>query len=622
MPQFRNRSQRRDRRGRFSVGAILLLAFFLAALASACSQLEKPTSTPYYAETQPPPKQEFRWSNGKLPRSFDPAKAAAPPETDIVRALYEGLTEIDPATMKEIPGVAEKWTSSDDHRNWTFYLRENARWSNGKPVTAFDFVSSWKRLADLGDKAAHEELLSNIMGFPQAMPKDTVGPGETTDLFNSLQRQTAAESNVSNSANALVPPTLQARTSNSNMSVNAAPREKGPAPVSFGVVAADARTLNVSLLLPDRDFPKLVAHPIFRPIFDSAEGDGEKLRPNVITNGAFHIASIAADGITLVKSDSYWNRDSVKLERVRFVPYDNAEKALQAYRAGDLDAVTNAEFAPLALKLLEPFQDFRRTTHSALNFYEVNYEKPPFDDRRVREALAIALERERLTEGDLVGSTRPALPFTPFSNTAAAIVPDKERARVLLEEAGYPEGENFPAIRLVVNRNDTQQRIARSVAKMWKQNLNLETDIIVKEPSDLDAARKAGDFDLIRRGVVLPTPDETASFLSIFPSEGPLAVDVSAKHQAVHEQKLKSLGDENSDNAEKFVADDVAKEMILSEEDALFQFHAIPLYFPTSCSLVKPYVAGFEMNGLDAPLLNSVTIDNTWQPKTAARESN
>ena len=577
---------------------------------------------PFYAETQPPPKQEFRWSNGKLPRSFDPAKAAAPPETDIVRALYEGLTEIDPATMKEIPGVAEKWTTSDDHRNWTFYLRDNARWSNGKPVTAFDFVRSWKRLADLGDKAAHEELLSNIMGFPQAMPKDTVATGETTDLLNSLQRQTAAESNVSTSSSALVPPTLQARTSNSNMNVNAAPREKGPAPVSFGVVAADARTLNVTLLLPDRDFPKLVAHPIFRPIFDAAEVDGDKLNSNVVTNGAFHIAGIAADGITLVKSDSYWNRDSVKLERVRFVPYDSAEKALQAYRAGDLDAVTNAEFAPLALKLLEPFQDFRRTTHSALNFYEVNYEKPPFNDRRVREALAIALERERLTEGDLEGSTRPALQFMPFSKTAASIVPDKERARALLEEAGYPEGENFPAIRLVVNRNDTQQRIARSVAKMWKQNLNIETDIAVKEPSDLDAARKAGDFDLIRRGVVLPTPDETASFLSIFPSESPLAVDVSAKHQAAHDQELKPFNDENSDIAEKFVADDVAKEMILSEEDALYQFHAIPLYFPTSYSLVKPYVAGFEMNGLDAPLLNSVTIDNTWQPKMAGRESN
>ena len=99
-------------------------------------------------------------------------------------------------------------------------------------------------------------------------------------------------------------------------------------------MAADARTSNVSLLLPDKDFPKLVAHPIFRPVFDANEFNGNKLDPSIITNGAFHIAGIAADGITLAKSESYWNRDSVKLERVELIPFDNAEKALQAYRGG------------------------------------------------------------------------------------------------------------------------------------------------------------------------------------------------------------------------------------------------------------------------------------------------
>jgi len=284
--------------------------------------------------------------------------------------------------------------------------------------------------------------------------------------------------------------------------------------------------------------------------------------------------------------------------------------------------VTNAEFAPLALKLLEPYEDFRRTTHSALNYYEVNYKKAPFDDRRVREALAIALERERLTEGELEGSTQPALQFMPFSKTAASLVPDKERARVLLADAGFPNGESFPPIRLVVNRNDIQQRIARSVAKMWKQNLNLETEIVVKESSDLEAARKAGDFDLIRRGVVLPTSDETVGFLSMFPAESAPAVDVSARRQRMHGPETAEPNDVDPDQPDAFVAEDVAKDMILSEEDALFQLRAIPLYFPTSYSLVKPYVRGFEMNGLDAPSLNGVTIDSAWQPKTSVRESN
>lgn len=600
-------------------GAALFLAM-VSIFVTGCNQLEKPQAPPFYAETQPPRRQEFRWSNGKLPKSLDPAKAAVPPETDLVRALYEGLTEIDPVTLDAVPGVAEKWTASEDFRNWTFYLRNDARWSNGKPVTAFDFVRSWKRLAELGDKAAHEELLSNIMGFPQTRPADASTPAEGSDLLRTIQRP-LTESNT-NSSNAIVaPPIPPAANSDQNANSNPVPRDKRlPAPATFGVVAADATTLNVSLLLPDKDFPKLVAHPIFRPVFDAAEFGGDGLNADVVTNGAFHVTSVAADGLTLERSGSYWNRDNVRLERVRFVPMGNAEKALQAYRAGELDAVTNADFAPLVLKLLEPYEDFRRTTHSALNLYEVNYEKPPFNDRRVREALAISLERERLTEGDLEGSTRPALQFTPFGKTAAAIVPDKERARTLLEEAGYPDGENFPPIRLVVNRNDTQQRIARSIAKMWKQNLNLETDIVVKEPSELDEARKSGDFDLIRRGVVLPAPDETVSFLAIFGTSGIPPVEVSSRRPGTKDATATDGGSSTEDG--DYVAEDVAKGMILSEEDALYQFRAVPLYFPTSYSLVKPYVKGFEMNGLDAPLLNTVTIDNTWQPGTGAGESN
>lgn len=555
-----------------------------------------------------------------MARSLDPARAAAPPETDIVRALYEGLTEIDPATMKELPGVAERWTSSEDFRNWTFYLRDTARWSNGTPVTAFDFVRSWQRLAALSDKSAYEELTSNIMGFRQASRKGPVA-AETPDLMNSLE-MASPERSGNEPSNILVPPPVS-RNPNSNGNSAARPERLGSTPVTFGVAAADARTLNVSLVLPDPDFPKLVAHPIFRPVFEGTEFKGEKPDPNIVTNGAFRIAGIKDDGITLERSDSYWNSGAVKLERVRFVPAESGEKALQAYRAGELDAVTNAEFAPLALKLLQPYEDFRRTTHNALNYYEINYRKAPYNDRRVREALAIALERERLTDGELEGSTQPALQFLPYSKTAASLVQDKERAKSLLADAGYPNGENFPVIRLVVNRNETQQRVARLVARMWKQNLNLDAEVIVKEPVELESARKAGDFDLIRKNVVLPTVDETAGFLTIFPSAGMPAVDVTtAKSQPPKPLKPIEPEADLSDRSESMLAEDVAKDMILSEEDALYELRAIPLYFPTSYSLVKPYVSGFEMNGLDAPLLNSVVIDNTWQPKAAGSESN
>jgi len=175
-----------------------------------------------------------------------------------------------------------------------------------------------------------------------------------------------------------------------------------PTPERFGVEATDEATLRITLELPDKDFPKLVANPIFHPVYgDGVEFETDPLDAGVVTNGAFKVASGGKDGIALERSETYWNRSAVSLEHVRFVPKESAEAALDAYKNGEIDAVTNVEFEPLALKLLAPYDDFRQTTHSALNFYEFNPKNPPFSDRRVREALAISIDRERLTDGEL-----------------------------------------------------------------------------------------------------------------------------------------------------------------------------------------------------------------------------
>ena len=286
---------------------------------------------------------------------------------------------------------------------------------------------------------------------------------------------------------------------------------------------------------------------------------------------------------------------------------------LTAYKSGDIDAVTNADFEPLALKLLEPFEDFRRRTHAAVNFYEVNHEKPPFDDRRVREALAIAIERDRLTEGEMEGLTQPALAFLPFeTNSEVKIIQDKEKALALFEEAGFPGGKDFPVIRLVVNRNETQQRVARAVARMWKQNLNIETEIVVKENAELEQTCNAGDFDLIRRGVVFPTADELMSILAILkPPQDPHEPAPATSNEPGVEAR-----DPQSDTRKPLDRSVVeSPDVTMSEANAVYELWAIPLYFPTSYSLVKPYVAGFEMNSLDAPSLGDVSIDADWQPK-------
>lgn len=607
--------KRSGRRGPISF-RVLFHTFFISLIAfsSSCTQLEKPEPEPFFAQTTPPKEQEFRWSNGKMPKSFDPALASAPPETDVVRAVYEGLTETDSTTLQEIPGVAESWSSSEDFKVWTFKLRKNAKWSNGKQVTAVDFVRAWKRLVKLGDKTAHRNLLSNIAGVP-VLPKEVPVSSEEADRLlrsNSNQGSPVSPAQYLGQVpvNQNVP--LPFTTPNPNKPVMPADD------FALGFTAEDNLTLKVTLVAPDKDLPKLVANPIFRPIFSNGEEFiGKDLNSNFVSNGPFRITKLDATGLVLERSENYWNREKIRLERVHIVAMESSEKALAAYRAGELDAITNADFSPLVLKLLSPYEDFRKTTHSALNFYEVNYSKPPFSDRRVREALSNAIERDRLTEGEMEGQTRPALSFLPYSaTTKAKLTQDKEKAKDLLEEAGFPNGEGFPAIRLLVNRNDTQQRVARSVARMWKQNLNLETDIVVKDTAELERMSKLGEFDLVRRGTVFPTSDETANFMAIFEPKlqpvnpQPLPVDGKPTSSPTPAGPSANSVDALLPNDQTSVTDP----LILTEEDAIYELRAIPLYFPTAYSLVRPYVTGFEMNSLDALTLSNVSINSDWQP--------
>ena len=621
---------------------MLFLAPFLLVFAISCGELEKPKTEDFYSKTDPPPKQEFRWTNGGLPKSFDPAEAAAPPETDIVRAVYEGLTDTESKTLNAIPSIAVTWAASEDSRTWTFKLRRDAKWSNGKLVTAKDFVRSWARLAEMGDSVTHHELLKNIVGMRVLQDKHVHKDQDVFSMSTTQQPpiaeateqvvEQASESTNDSSLNTDDPEPTRENKQDDSKPTGASDREIR----KLGVKAVNDFELEVKLIQPDKEFPKLVAHPVFRPVYaNGKEFSKDKLNPKAITNGAFRISSVTKGGITLKKSDSYWNRTKVKLEKVRFVPTKDADSALEAYRNGRVDAVTNAQFEPLALKLLTPYDDFKRITHSALNLYEFNRQKAPFNDRRVREALAISIERKRLTEDEMDGATKPANTYLPFQSSGrpTTFALNSKKAKDLLEKAGFPNGEDFPKVRLVINRNNIQQRIAKSVAKMWEKELNIETEIVVKELSEIEDAKREGDFDILRRGVVLPTSDETANMLAIFKPtrvKGKPTADKrrnDAKHSSDKPGKSNTDLSESQDppkdetENEELVIDLGVEQYILTEDEALIEVPGIPLYFPTSYSLVKPYVRGFEMNTLDAPSLKEIEIDNDWQPDDAKSES-
>ena len=576
-----------------------------ALLLGGCFRGEK--GERFYGKVSVPAAQEFRWSDGGLPKVFDPARAAAPPDTDAVRALYEGLTEYESGTLRPAPAVASRWEAAEGGRRWTFHLREGARWTNGDPVTAQDFVRSWQRTLRLGERAPHAQLLSNIEG------------AEFEDEAAAAKRPNAGETQAKGSG-----------------------AKQPPRPKTFGVIALDARTLRVTLNRPDMNFPALVAHPVFRPVHELSPEvvlpnllEGQKQNggvsgPGIVTNGAFSLARLAGDSVELARAESYWDAASVQLERVRFVDSKDTESALAAYRAGEVDVVSNAAVEPLAVKLLTPYEDFRRETFAALNYYRFNTARPPFDDVRVRQALAFALDVERLSKDTLGGATEPTHTFIPVPEEekgsgapaeanagdgggASGFEQNVERARRLLEQAGYPGGENFPRVRLLVNRNEQQRLVAQAVARMWREALGVETDIIVKPWEEYEAMLRAGDYDVARRSLVMQTTDEETNMRQLFGEAGeaePPAPEAEASPAAP--AAATPPGVEGQGQAARAMARPLPA--ALTEAQALRELPAIPLHFASSYALVKPYVDGFESNLLDAPSLKHVRINRDWHP--------
>jgi len=551
------------RMGKWRTVAAFTILLGLALSHVGCFGDETPAT--YYGKVLVPSTQEFRWSDGGIPQTFDPAFASAPPDTDAVRALFEGLTDYDPHTLQPVPGVATRWESSSDNRTWTFYLREDARWSNGERVTAGDFVRSWERTFRIGPLAPHTELLANL-------------------------ENSAADSNRG--------------TTNKDSEATPSP---SPSTARLGVEALGDHVLRVRLRRSDPGFPSLVAHPVFRPVKIVEPTQTRRLEPvDLVFNGAFLLAATQPDRVLLERAKTYWDGASVSLQRVAFVNSPNAEVALAAYQAGEIDAVTSAAFEPLALKLLTPYKDFRRSTFGALTYYSFNLSKAPFDDVRVREALAISIDRERVSRNDLGGATEAAGKFLPPQIAGAGPVvakndlleQDIERARSLLSDAGFPNGEGFPVIKLLINRNEQQKVVAQSIASMWESVLGIKTEIVIKNWDEYEIALKTSDYDVVRRGVVMQTPDELTNLRLLFPIEPTVGANTGPNT--------------SSNNPLPPAAGKSEVTAIESESQALKELKAMPIYFASSYSLVKPYVSGFDANVLDAPSLKRTRINTTW----------
>ena len=486
----------------------------------------------------------LRRGNGSEPHTIDPQTAQGVPESNILRDLFEGLIGED-ASGNLVPGVAEKWEISADGKTYTFHLRD-AKWSDGSPLTAHDFVYGWQRAVDPATGSHYSFLLYPVKNAQK------IAEGHEKDV-NQL-----------------------------------------------GVKATDDHTLVAELEGPTPYFLGLVTHATAYPAPKAAvEKHGKKwTRPeNIVSNGPFKLDSWQPNAqLVAVKSDQYWDKDAVKLDKVIYYPTENQTSDMNRYRAGEVDMTY--EIPNDQIKMLrENFKDeLKISSYLGTYYYGFNVTRPPFKDNpKLREALTLAIDRDVITDKVTGAGEKPAYSFVPPGiNGYDHYTPDKaariEKAKKLYEEAGY--GKDKPLkVDLLYNTSENHKKIAVAVAAMWKQNLGVQTNLTNQEwKVFLNTRTEKKQTEAFRAGWIGDYND-AYSFLELFQSKSGLNDSgyVNEKFDAL----LAQAGQEQDMGKRAAILKDAEK--MLTDD-----YPVAPVYSYVTKRLVKPYVKGYaEENVMD-----------------------
>jgi len=376
--------------------------------------------------------------NGAEPQELDPHLVSGVPEHRILSALFEGLVDLDPATLEPIPGTAERWSISPDGTVYTFYLREDARWSNGEAVTAQDFLYAWERILTPALASEYASMLHCV---------------ENARAFNTGEIADFAE---------------------------------------VGVKALDDRTIEVRLEHPTPYFLSLHIHytwyPVPRKVIEALGGmtarDTKWTQPeHMVSNGAFKLVEWEPDKVIRAeKNPHYWNAEQVQLRAIAFYPIEDAMTEDRTFRTGGLHLTENVPLPKIEVYQKENYPHLHIDPYLGTYYYRLNTTKPPFDDERVRRAFALSLDRDTLVTQVVKAGRQPAYYYVPPNTggyTSRARVPyDVKQARRLLAQAGYPNGKGFPKVELLYNTSDDHKRIAEAVQQMWKKALGVEVQLL------------------------------------------------------------------------------------------------------------------------------------------------
>jgi oligopeptide transport system substrate-binding protein len=630
---------------------------------------------------------DLRLANGTEPKSLDPELIIGEPEHVLASALFEGLTRIDGRTGKPVAGVAENWELSSDGTVYTFHLRANARWSDGRPVTASDFVYGWRRLLepDVGAEYAYmlypialAEAYNTFAGHAETLTKkllpavselaktapldakawqDFLRKNHANDPLRPVDDDVLGEllARGTGSVTAAELATFRARLERARdflASENA--NARAHLGVDRGVIAKDARTLVVELRAPTPYFLQVLAHNSSMPVprwAIAAHGDRWFLPGNIVSNGPFRLGSwLVNDHIRLEKNPMYWGRDEVRLERVDMLSNENTMTNVNLYFTGALDS-TNRYFPLQLAPELKKRPDFEQAPGLVVYFYRLNTTRKPLDDKRVRQALNLAIDRELITKNVLGLGQAPAYTFVPpglpgYTPPASVIRYDPEAARRLLAEAGYPGGKGFPRLGILYNTMEDHKRIAEVVGDQLRRNLGIEVTPYNQEwQSYLEAARSM-NYDIARSAWSADYADPN-TFLDMFVTNG--ANNETGFSSELYDRLIRVAGDlslfardpepllaklrdpekarnwlartQTGSSAEREHARERLRLLLLSEAEAVLVndgFPIIPVYFYVNGILRQPRVHGYTMqllqdDGSLAPNLQDVhPLRDVW----------
>ncbi len=514
-----------------------ILGFWLAVMVLAgCTRRETPVATGNRDGIL------YR-GNASEPESLDPYLVRGAVEWTIVGGLFEALVSPDMATLEPRPGVAERWEVSSDGLRYTFHLRGNAKWSDGTPVTARDYEYGARRLLAPRLGAAHAE--NNLFFVRGARDYQA---GRTKDF------------------------------------------------ATVGVRAVDERTIEFTLARPTPFF--LSALYLFFPVPQATvekfaamdERVNNWIRPgNLVGNGPFRLKSWRQNqGVVLERNPNYWDAAKVRLNEVHFLPIENAPAEENAFRTGQLHLTSAVPLNKIEVYEREQPEALKVVDDRGVYFYSLNVAKPPLNDRRVRQALALAVDREKLTRQVIKGGKVPAWNFTPPGTggytARGRLAFDPARARALLKEAGFEGGKNFPAVELLVDAREHHRVIAEAVQQMWRQHLGVTVTLRNEESQVLNSSKRQMDFQMVRGSWNATTYQDPYYFLGAWQTG------------ALYNEAKWSNPEFDRMIEATWTVDAAARETAFQRAEEIFleDMPAIPLFFSTQTMLMSPSVKGWQ----------------------------